>query len=109
MKLFFNLTQNDRDEILIRSLVKYLYCGGVCKDRDSYKYDVTKLSDINKKKIISFFQKHFEEYPLIYQKRVDFELLIKIFDLIQNKEHFTELGLRKIVMIRAFINGGLTY
>lgn len=50
MKLFFNLTQNDRDEILIRSLVKYLYCGGVCKDRDSYKYDVTKLSDINKKK-----------------------------------------------------------
>jgi hypothetical protein len=57
VKLFFNLTQNDRDEILMRSLVKYLGYGGVCKDRNSYKYDVTKFSDINKK-IIPFFQKH---------------------------------------------------
>ena len=51
---------------------------------------------------------HFEKYPLITQKRADYELFVQAFNLIQNKEHLTEEGLRKIVAIKASLNLGLS-
>jgi hypothetical protein len=51
---------------------------------------------------------HFDKYPLITQKRADYELFVQAFNLIQNKEHLTEEGLRKIVAIKASLNLGLS-
>jgi len=51
---------------------------------------------------------HFEKYPLITQKRANYELLKKAYDLIMNKEHLTFEGLAKIVAIKASMNNGLS-
>jgi len=51
---------------------------------------------------------HFNKYPLITKKRVDFELFKLAVLLIQNKEHLTKEGLNKLISIRASMNKGLT-
>ncbi|RPB18024.1 homing endonuclease, partial [Terfezia boudieri ATCC MYA-4762] len=51
---------------------------------------------------------HFDQYPLITQKRADFELFKQTLELINRKEHLTEEGLTKILSIRASVNNGLS-
>lgn len=48
----------------------------------------------------------FEKYPLVSQKRADFELFKQIVELINNKEHLTPAGLQKIVNLKAALNLG---
>ena len=51
---------------------------------------------------------HFDKYPLITQKRADYELFKKAVNLMIHKEHLNPEGLQKIVNIRASINNGLS-
>jgi hypothetical protein len=51
---------------------------------------------------------HFNKYPLITKKWVDFELFKLAVLLIKNKEHLTKEGLNKLISIRASMNKGLT-
>jgi hypothetical protein len=51
---------------------------------------------------------HFERYPLITKKQIDYKLFKQALELIQNKEHFTISGFQKIVNIRASMNKGLS-
>ena len=52
--------------------------------------------------IIPFFDK----YPLISQKRADFELFKRIVELVNNKEHMTPAGLQEILNLKASLNVG---
>lgn len=51
---------------------------------------------------------HFLKYPLLTQKGQDFVLFKLAVELINQKQHLTIEGLRKIVSIRASMNNGLT-
>jgi hypothetical protein len=51
---------------------------------------------------------HFEKFPLISNKRADFELFKESYNLVINKEHLTHEGLHKIVALRASLNLGLS-
>lgn len=51
---------------------------------------------------------HFVKYPLITQKYADFLLFKQAFELMKHKEHLTELGLKKLINIKASINLGLS-
>jgi hypothetical protein len=42
---------------------------------------------------------HFEIFYLITQKRADYELFKQVFYLIQNKEHLTSEGLKKLLQL----------
>jgi hypothetical protein len=64
-------------------------------------FQVIRLSDLAR--VIE----HFNNYPLKTQKYADFLLFKRAFDLVNNKEHLTEAGLRKLISIRASINKGL--
>jgi len=48
------------------------------------------------------------KYPLITQKRSDYELFKQAVELMKQKEHLTEEGLRKLVAIKASMNKGLS-
>lgn len=50
---------------------------------------------------------HFCKYPLLTQKQADFELVRRLVELMNHKEHLTTEGLHKILSIRASINKGL--
>ena len=54
IKLIFQLSQHSRDEQLMVSLINYLDCGNVIKNRESNNFKVTKFWDIQNK-IVSFF------------------------------------------------------
>lgn len=47
---------------------------------------------------------HFNMYPLLTEKGVDFELFKRIFDIVSSKEHLTVEGLQKIVNLKASMN-----
>ena len=42
---------------------------------------------------------HFDKYPLITQKKADFEVFKQAVDLVKSKKHLTKEGLQKIVNI----------
>jgi hypothetical protein len=44
---------------------------------------------------------HFDKYPLITQKRADFELFKMVVKMLNDKSHLTIEGIEKIVAIKA--------
>jgi hypothetical protein len=50
---------------------------------------------------------HFDKYPLITQKKIDFELFKLAVDHMKG-EHLTMEGLKKLISIKASMNKGLT-
>ena len=71
--LKFKLSQYSIDEQLIRSLIEYLNCGNVYKDRESFVFKVYKFQDIVNK-IIPFYQ----ENKVVGVKEKNFADLIKV-------------------------------
>jgi hypothetical protein len=51
---------------------------------------------------------HFDKYPLLTQKKADFELFKLAVDIMNRKGHLTLEGLQEIVNIKASMNKGLS-
>jgi hypothetical protein len=47
-------------------------------------------------------------YPLLTQKKVDYEGWREVLNLMNSKEHLTPEGLNKIVGIKTFMNKGIS-
>lgn len=73
------------------------------KEDKSAKLIVSKLSDI-----INIIIPHFQKYPLLGVKYVDFQLWVMCVNLIAKKEHLTSEGLAKIISIKSALNKGLS-
>jgi hypothetical protein len=71
------------------------------QDKISYRVN-------NLEQIITIIIPHFQKYPLITKKRVDFELFSSAVKLMSNQEHLTKEGLNKLVATRASMNLGLS-
>jgi len=65
---------------------------------------------ISSQKDLQVLMSHFENYPLITQKRADFEIFKRILEIVSNKGHLNnqENGLQEIVNLRATLNLGLS-
>ena len=83
VQLLFQLTQHSRDYELMKMFIIYLECGYVIKDRDSYKFCVTKFQDIAEK-IIPFFKKH----RIRGVKALDFDDWCKVAEMMKQKKTF---------------------
>jgi len=101
----FAIELNIRDSELIKRIHSYFGVGilVINKSKNSIALSVQSTKILNKVII-----PHFDKYPLLTQKRADFELFKLAVELISRKEHLTIEGLRKIVAIRASMNKGLT-
>jgi hypothetical protein len=75
----------------------------VRKQNNQVIYSVKSIKDLT-----NCIIPHFLKYPLLTQKRGDFELLKMVVELMNAKEHLTTEGLRRILAIRASMNKGLT-
>jgi len=76
--------------------------GNIYNNSDNSKFMVRSLDQILK--IIT----HFDNYPLITQKKADFILFKQIINKVVKGEHLSAEGLQEIVNIRASINLGLS-
>ena len=102
VQLVFQITQHSRDYILIQSLISYLGCGKLVTSSDSkVQFRVEKFSD-NFEKILKFFYNH----KIQGVKLEDFKDWCKVAKLMQDKQHLSPEGLKKIVKIKQGMNKG---
>ena len=99
IQLRFKITQHQRDEQLMRSLIEYLGCGSVHKYHDYFDFQVTKLEDIVNK-IIPFFNQH----SILGVKFQDFKDFYQVAEMMKEKKHLTAEGLEQIKKIKAGMN-----
>ena len=71
--------------------------------KEGVMFKVSSIKNLNEI-IIPYFM----QYTLLTSKQVDFELLKKVVDLMNQKEHLTIEGIQKIVAIKASMNLGLS-
>ena len=104
VQLCFQITSHVKDRAVLENIKDYFEgIGSIHNDgHNCLQYRVSSNKDLN------LIIKHFEEYPLITQKRADYLLFKSILVICNLKEHLTHDGLKKIVNIRASINNGLT-
>ena len=73
------------------------------KGRDIFSYVIS-----SKAQIMAVVLPHFDKYPLITQKRADYELFKRIIYIMNNKKHLTEEKLQEIINNKASLNLGLS-
>lgn len=102
----FELALNVKDRLLLNLLQETMgNIGNIYYNPqdDTYKYKVSNIEGL-----INFVLPHFEKYPLLTQKKVDFYLFVKIVQIINKKEHLTLKGLQEIINIKSSLNLGLS-
>jgi hypothetical protein len=92
-----------KDLSLLYRIESFFGVGNISINAESVSYQVNSL-----KFLTEVIIPHFEKYPLLTQKRADFLLFKMVIKLMNQKEHLTIEGLRKIVSLRASINRGLS-
>ena len=105
VRLVFQITQHNRDQDLMNSLVSYLNCGYINKSQFTWlNFLVTKFSCASyiDEKIIPFFSK----YQIQGVKHLDFLDFVKVAEIMKEKGHLTERGLDQIIKIKAGMNKG---
>lgn len=99
VRVIFQISLHEKDKALLHQIKDYFGVGKVINRGDNvYYYQVTSTKDL------VVIIEHLNKYPLITQKRIDFELFKQVVDLIINKNHLTKEGLAKIINIKASMN-----
>jgi hypothetical protein len=104
VQVCYQIGLNEKDRNLLEMIQTYFKeVGNILKQgKELYQYRVTSVKDI------LLIIEHFDNYPLITQKKADYELFKQVFKIINNKEHLTKKGLEQIVAIKASMNKGLS-
>jgi hypothetical protein len=100
----FSISQHVRDELLFTKFIDYLGCGKIEKvltKPNEVRFVVYKYRDILTK-IVPFFL----NYPLQGIKWQDYQDFCKIANIMENKDHLTEGGLKKIKSLKSGMNTG---
>lgn len=90
VKLSFEIGLHYKDLELLKLVQNYFKTGHITfVNKNIARLRISSQKDLNA--IID----HFDKYPLLTQKQVDFEFLKKVFLMMENKEHLTLEGLGK--------------
>lgn len=100
-KFYLKLIEKDKE--ILEALQIYFGCGSVYFQKDNrpnhqncYRYEVYNRNDL-KSVIIPFFRRHQLKFP---SKRKDFEIFCRMFEMIYNKEHLNNSGLKKLFELK---------
>jgi hypothetical protein len=99
----FSISQNEKNLELLKRVRQCFDCGGIrysSQDRN-YKFEVRSIDDL-----IKIIIPHFEKYPLIGAKAVDFEKFAQICWMMRSNLHRNKEGLIKIIDLAYQINYG---
>ena len=92
----FSLSQNEKDKLLVSSLIDFFECGSVrySKNDQTFKYEVRSLKELQNKII-----PHFEKYPLQGRKQNDFIAFKKAVEIMSKNKHLKNEGLKEIIFL----------
>jgi len=100
--LSYKVTQKEHSAGILYDLQRYYDCGNVHIDNrkeKALKFNVTKLDDIIKKII-----PHFDKYPLLSSKYLDYQDFKKVAFMIKDGLHLNEQGMNSIISIKENMN-----
>lgn len=101
VQLEFNITQHNRDEVLMKSFIEFFGCGYIQRSKNACIYRVTNVPNLTEN-IIPVFKK----YPIYGEKSKDFFDFCKVLEMIALKKHLTSEGLEQIRIIKTGMNTG---
>jgi len=102
LKLEFKVTQKSHSAGILYEIKDYFKCGNVVIDNrqsDTKKFHVNSLSDI-----LTIIIPHFDKYPCLTSKFLNFKDWKIIALMMQDKKHLTSEGIDKILEIASKMN-----
>lgn len=102
ISLEFKVTQKTHSEGVLYGLQQYFGCGSVVIDNrktDTKKFHINSLNSILEKVI-----PHFDKYPCLTSKELNYKDWKKISLIMSRKEHLTEKGMEEIKNIVSIMN-----
>lgn len=103
--VLFEIGLNSSDKLLLTRIKNTLGAGNIYykASDNTYRWKISNIDDL-----VNVIIPHLKKYPLLTQKRADFELFTKIVEIMQNKGHTTIEGLQQIINLKASLNLGLS-
>jgi len=99
----FTLGLHKKDKIILEILQDYFSGGKIYNlSKDVLQLKIYSINDLIK------VLEHFDKYPLVTQKKVDYELFKQAIYLIKNEKHLNIDGIIQLVRIKAYMNKGLS-
>ena len=103
VKAIFAIGLHTKDVAILETIKSFWGVGSIHKHGEhSLQYRVESIKDLQV--IID----HFDKYPLVTCKSIDYEIFKKAFDIIKKQEHLTKEGLLNIVGLKSSLNLGIT-
>jgi len=103
VKAIFAIGLHTKDIALLEAIKSFWGVGNIHKHGEhSLQYRVESIKDLQ------VIVDHFDKYPLVTCKSIDYIIFKKAFDLIKEQEHLTKEGLLKLVGLKSSLNLGLT-
>ena len=101
----FRIDLHCRDLLLLRKIQSFFGVGIInqYESKNSVVYSVQSLRDI-----INVIIPHFDQYPLITQKRADYLLFKQAINLLNSKVNKDVDGILRILSVKASMNSGLS-
>lgn len=99
----FKFTIHLRDKDILYNIKNYFGAGVISKHGETLiNYSIRSIKDIPS--VVN----HFDKFPLKTQKINDYKLFKLAFNIIKNKEHLTQNGIDKLLVIKSSMNKGLS-
>jgi hypothetical protein len=101
----FTISLHNRDTDLLYRIQSFFGLGKISfrkKDGLAY-YTVNSINDF-----VNIIIPHFDKYPLLTKKQVDYEFFKIIINIMYKKEHLNLEGLQKVINLKSSMNKGST-
>ena len=97
----FSVSQNRARANALQIFKQHLGCGTIRPDSsdETLKFEVRSIDDLTAKVL-----HHFERYPLLSEKKADFEKFADICRMMKAKKHLTKEGLHSILKLAGEVN-----
>lgn len=102
VRLSFSITLNNKDKAILDNIQTYFNVGKVYALKNLPK-SMYKLESFENLHIII---DHFDKYPLVSSKIANYILFKEAFNIVKNKDHLTEKGLKRIMALSGSSNRG---
>lgn len=99
--LRFKLSQDSRDEFLLRSFIAFFGCGSSVRNKNLVEYICVK-----KHNIYNIIMPFFKKYPILGVKALDFNDWCLGVEIVQSKAHLTPEGLARLQTLKKGMNTG---
>lgn len=102
VKAIFAIGLNIKDIVILENIQSCFRVGRIYSSGTKVYYRVESFKELQV--IID----HFDKYPLVTAKKLDYALFKKCFNIIKLNEHFTEQGISKLIEYKSSLNKGLS-